>query len=207
MIAVGGAIGVGLFLGSGAGVAVAGPSLILAYALVGAFIFIIMRALGEMLLYCPVSGSFTEYAREFLGPADGFITGWGYWITWTLIGMTEITAAGIFIQFWFPDIPQWVTALVALVLLLILNLAKVGFFGEAEFWFASIKVFAIIGLIVLGVAVVLFHIGPAGQEASFSNLWALDVPGTDGGFAPFGLTGFLFAISIESTLSPFARAV
>lgn len=196
MIAVGGSIGVGLFLGSGTGMSIAGPALILVYALVGAFIFIIMRALGELLMYRPVSGSFAEYAREFLGPAYGFVTGWGYWITWTLIGMTEITAAGIFVQFWFPDIPQWFTALVALIALVLLNLLKVGAFGEAEFWFASIKVIAIVGLILGGMAVIVFGIGPAGQTATFTNLWNLNVTDTQGGFAPFGLMGILLAVQI-----------
>lgn len=196
MIAVGGAIGVGLFLGSGAGISVAGPSIILAYAIVGVFIYIIMRALGEMLMYRVVSGSFAEYAREFLGPAYGFITGWGYWITWTLIGMTELTAVSIFMQFWFPDLPQWVTVLGALIALVCLNLAKVGVFGEAEFWFASIKVIAIIGLIVAGLIVTIFHVGPAGGTASFGNLFGLDVAGTQGGFFPFGVIGVLFAIQI-----------
>ncbi len=196
MIAVGGSIGVGLFLGSGAGIAIAGPSLILAYALVGVFIFIIMRALGELLLYRSVTGSFAEYAREFLGPAYGFVTGWGYWVTWTLIGMTEITAAGIFVQFWFPSIPQWVTALAALICLVLLNLLKVGAFGEAEFWFASIKVIAIVSLILGGLAVILFSIGPAGDSASFGNLVNLNIEGTSGGFFPFGIIGVLFAIQI-----------
>lgn len=196
MIAVGGSIGVGLFLGSGTGISVAGPSLVLVYAIVGVFIFIIMRALGELLMYRPVSGSFAEYAREFLGPAYGFITGWGYWITWTLIGMTEITAAGIFVQFWFPAIPQWITALAALIVLVMLNLLKVGAFGEAEFWFASIKVVAIVGLILGGLAVILFGVGPAAKGATFGNLFNLDVAGTQGGFAPFGLVGILFAIQI-----------
>lgn len=196
MIAVGGAIGVGLFLGSGSGIEVAGPSVIVAYALVGVFIFIMMRALGELLMYRPVSGSFADYAREFLGPAYGFITGWGYWITWGLIGMTEITAAGIFVKYWFPDIPQWATALVVLVALVLLNLAKVGVFGEAEFWFASIKIVAIISLLVGGVAVIVFGIGPAGDAASFANLFSLDVAGTQGGFLPFGVLGLLLAIQI-----------
>lgn len=196
MIAIGGAIGVGLFLGSGAGIATAGPSLIVAYAVVGAFIFVVMRALGEMLLYRPVSGSFADYAREFLGPAYGFVTGWGYWITWGLIGMTEITAAGIFVRYWFPDVPQWLTALVALGALVLLNLARVGVFGEAEFWFASIKIVAIVGLLVGGLVVIAFGVGPAGDTATFANLVALDVPGTAGGFLPFGITGLLLAVQI-----------
>ena len=111
MIAVGGAIGVGLFLGAGRGIAMAGPALIGVYAITGVFIYIIMRALGELLIYRPVSGSFAEYAREFMGPVFGFITGWGYWMTWTVIGMAEITAAGIYVHYWFPSIrntsPRW----------------------------------------------------------------------------------------------------
>jgi len=113
-----------------------------------------------------------------------------------LIGMSEITAAGIFVQFWFPSIPQWVTALVAVVALVLLNLLHVGAFGEAEFWFASIKITAIIGLILGGFAVIFFSIGPAGPTASFGNLFNLDVAGTQGGFAPFGIIGVLFAIQI-----------
>ena len=196
MIAVGGAIGVGLFLGSGSGISQAGPALILAYAVVGVFIFIIMRALGELLMYRAVSGSFAEYARELLGPAWGFVTGWGYWITWALIGMTELTAVGIFMQFWFPDLPQGVTALVALVALVVLNMAKVGVFGEAEFWFASIKVITIVGLIVAGLVVTIGNVGPAGDQAGFSNLTGLDVAGTAGGFLPFGILGLLAGIQI-----------
>ena len=109
MLAIGGAIGVGLFLGSGVGIELTGPSILLAYAVVGVFIVIVMRAFGELLSYRAVSGSMSEFAREFLGPAMGFIAGWGYWLTWALIGMTELTAAGVFIQFWFPAIPTWVT--------------------------------------------------------------------------------------------------
>lgn len=196
MIALGGSIGVGLFLGSGAGIEIAGPSLLVAYALVGAFIFVVMRALGELLLHRPVSGSFADYAREFLGPACGFVTGWGYWITWGLIGMTEITAAGIFVKHWFPAFPQWATALIALVALVLLNLAKVGVFGEAEFWFASIKIVAIAGLIIGGLTVIVFGVGPAGGTASVGNLFGLEVPGTAGGFLPFGVVGLLLAIQI-----------
>ena len=122
MIAVGGAIGVGLFLGAGRGISLAGPALIGVYAVTGVIIYIIMRALGELLIYRPVSGSFAEYAREFMGPIFGFITGWGYWATWTVIGMAEITAAGIYVHYWFPGIPQYVTALVVLIALVLLNL-------------------------------------------------------------------------------------
>jgi amino acid transporter, AAT family len=124
MIAIGGAMGTGLFLGAGGAISKSGPALAVVYAVTGVFIFIIMRALGELLLYRPVAGSFAEYARELLGPAYGFITGWGYWTTWTLIGMAELTAAGIYINYWFPQVPQWLTALVMLFLLILLNLRR-----------------------------------------------------------------------------------
>ncbi|WP_394617183.1 amino acid permease [Lentzea sp. JNUCC 0626] len=190
MIAIGGAIGVGLFLGSGKGIAYAGPALIAVYAITGLFIFIIMRALGELLMYRPVTGSLAEYAREFLGPAYGFITGWGYWITWTIIGMGELTASGIFIRYWFPSVPQYLIVLIGLLALVALNLVKVGVFGEAEFWFASIKIIAIVGLIAGGTAVLLFDLGPAGQTGGLSNLW------DHGGFAPQGLPAVLLAFQI-----------
>jgi len=124
MIAIGGAIGVGLFLGAGKNIEKAGTSLILMYALAGVIVFFIMRALGELLLYRPVSGSFAEYAREFLGPFFGYVTGWTYWLMWAVTGMTELTAAAIYINYWFPDIPQWTSALAFLVLLFGANLSR-----------------------------------------------------------------------------------
>ncbi|MEU0835339.1 amino acid permease [Streptomyces sp. NPDC005969] len=190
MIAIGGAIGVGLFLGSGKGISYAGPAVIGVYAVTGVFIFIIMRALGELLMYRPVAGSFAEYAREFLGPAYGFVTGWGYWITWTIIGMAELTAAGVFVKFWFPSMPQYLTALIALLALVGLNLAKVGFFGEAEFWFASIKVVTILALIGGGIFALAFNVGKAGQAGGIENLWS------HGGVAPHGLLAVLLAFQI-----------
>ncbi|MFJ7997280.1 amino acid permease [Streptomyces sp. NPDC096310] len=171
MIAIGGAIGVGLFMGAGANIAKAGPSIILMYALAGVVIFFIMRALGELLLYRPVSGSFAEYAREFLGPFFGFATGWTYWLMWVVTGMAELTAAAIYIHFWFPRIPQWVSALVFLVVLFGVNLISVKIFGEVEFWFSMIKVTAIIGMIVIGLGVLTLGFSDAGDTATAANLW------------------------------------
>ena len=190
MIAVGGAIGTGLFLGAGRGLHSAGPALVLVYAITGAFIFVIMRALGELLLYRPVTGSFAEYAREFLGPIYGFITGWGYWITWTVIGMAELTAAGVYVHYWFPSVPQYATAGVMLVLLVLLNLVAVGAFGEAEFWFASIKIVAILALIIGGIAVMVFGIGNVGEAATPANLFS------HGGVAPNGWYQVLLAFQL-----------
>ena len=190
MIAIGGAIGVGLFLGSAKGIDRAGPSLLLSYAVAGIVIFLIMRALGELLLYRPVTGSFATYADEFVGRWAGFATGWTYWVMWVVIGMAEITAAGIYVQYWFPDVPQWIPALVALVVLFSANLIAVRLFGEFEFWFAIIKVVTIVAMIVLGLAIILFGFGALGDTASFSNLWS------HGGFFPKGLDGPFLALQI-----------
>lgn len=190
MIAIGGAIGTGLFLGAGRAIHDAGPALILVYAITGVFIFIIMRALGELLLYRPVTGSFAEYAKEFLGPAYGFVTGWGYWMTWTVTGMAELTAAGVYIKFWFPGIPQYLTAFVMLAALITLNLIAVGAFGEGEFWFASIKIIAIISLIVGGIMAIVFGIGHAGKAGTPANLF------NHGGFVPNGWGHVLLAFQI-----------
>ncbi|MGW8380003.1 amino acid permease [Streptomyces sp. ODS28] len=188
MIAIGGAIGVGLFMGAGANIVKAGPSIILMYALAGVVIFFIMRALGELLMYRPVSGSFSEYAREFLGPFFGFVTGWTYWLLWVVTGMAELTAAAIYIHFWFPDIPQWVSALVFLVVLFGVNLISVKVFGEVEFWFSMIKVTAIIGMIVIGLGVLTLGFSQAGDTAAVSNLWAHE------GFFPSGIGSSLMTL-------------
>lgn len=190
MIAIGGAIGTGLFLGAGRAIHDAGPALILVYAVTGIFIFIIMRALGELLLYRPVTGSFAEYAKEFLGPAYGFVTGWGYWITWTVTGMAELTAAGMYIKFWFPGVPQYLTAFVMLAVLITLNLIAVGAFGEGEFWFASIKIIAILALVVGGIMAMIFGIGHAGKTGTPAHLFNV------GGFVPNGWSHVLLAFQI-----------
>ncbi|MEV0690497.1 amino acid permease [Streptomyces sp. NPDC050388] len=188
MIAIGGAIGVGLFLGAGANIAKAGPSLIVMYGLAGVIIFFIMRALGELLLYRPVSGSFAEYSREFLGPFFGYFTGWTYWLMWIVTGMAELTAAAIYVHYWFPQIPQWVTALVFLIVLFGANLISVKLFGEIEFWFSMVKVTAIIGMIVIGLGVLTFGFSAAGDTAAVSNLWAFD------GFFPKGVGSSLMTL-------------
>ncbi|MGK5534113.1 amino acid permease [Streptomyces sp. URMC 129] len=188
MIAIGGAIGVGLFMGAGANIVEAGPSLVVMYALAGAVIFLIMRALGELLLYRPVSGSFAEYAREFLGPFYGYATGWTYWLLWVVTGMAELTAAAIYVTYWFPGIPQWVSALFFLVLLFGVNLISVKVFGEIEFWFSMIKVTAIIGMIVIGIGVLTLGVSQAGDTAAVSNLWAHD------GFFPTGIGSSLMTL-------------
>lgn len=190
MIAIGGAIGVGLFLGSATAIQKAGPGLVLAYAIGGLVIFFIMRALGELLLYRPVAGSFATYAEEFVSPWAGFVTGWSYWFMWVVVGMAEITAVAVYVNYWFPDVPPWIPALITLLVLYSVNLIAVEVFGELEFWFALIKVITIIAMMVIGLAVILFNLGDLGQTASFSNLWA------HGGFLPFGMLGVVLTLQI-----------
>jgi AAT family amino acid transporter len=190
LIALGGTIGVGLFLGSAKAIHNAGPGLLLAYGLGGLAIFFIMRALGELLTYRPVAGSFATYAEEFCGPFAGFVTGWSYWFMWVLTAMAELTAIGIYVRYWLPGMPQWLPPLVALAVLYGINLLAVRVFGELEFWFALIKVATIVGLILAGLGVIFFHFGSLGATASFSNLWS------HGGFLPFGLLGVMLTMQI-----------
>ncbi|WOJ89979.1 amino acid permease [Methylocapsa polymorpha] len=190
MIAIGGTIGVGLFLGSATAIQKAGPGLVASYAIGGLVMFFIMRALGELLLYRPVSGSFAAYAEEFVGPWAGFMTGWSYWFMWLVIGMAEITAVGVYVHYWFPAVPQWIPALISLGLLYSANLIAVKLFGEIEFWFALIKVVTIVAMIVIGLGVIVFKFGDLGKTASFSNLWA------QGGIFPFGASGVLLSLQM-----------
>jgi len=190
LIAIGGAIGVGLFLGSATVIQNAGPGLILGYAVGGLVIFFIMRALGELLLYRPVAGSFVMYADEFVGPFAGFATGWSYWFTWVVTGMAELTAIGVYVGYWLPAFPQWIAVLAALVVLYGANMLAVRVFGEMEFWFALIKVAMIVMLIVGGLAVILFRVGDLGATAGFSNLWS------HGGLLPFGILGVLLTFQM-----------
>uniref|UniRef100_A0AAU3H0M1 Amino acid permease n=1 Tax=Streptomyces sp. NBC_01401 TaxID=2903854 RepID=A0AAU3H0M1_9ACTN len=189
MIAIGGAIGTGLFLGAGKAIDRAGPSLILAYAIAGLVIFFIMRALGELLMYRPVSGSFSEYAREFLGPFFGFVTGWTYWLFWVVTGITEVTAAATYMTYWW-NIPQWLSALVFTIILYGANLISVKVFGELEFWFSMVKVTAILGMILICAGVLTVGFSDAGDTATVANLW------NDGGFFPQGISGTLMTLQI-----------
>ena len=188
LIALGGAIGVGLFLGSGRAISQAGPGLIFAYAAAGVVIFFIMRALGELMLHRPVAGSFATYAEEYVSPFAGFATGWSYWFMWVVTGMAEITAVGIYTHYWLPDIPQWIPALVTLGVLYAVNLIAVKLFGELEFWFALIKILAIVGLLIAGPLALVF--GWGGEGARVSNLW------DHGGMFPTGVFGVVLALQM-----------
>lgn len=189
-IAIGGAIGAGLFLGSGQAIAQAGPAVLGAYALAGAVVFLMARALGELALNRPDTATISTHIDDLVGPWAGFITGWSYWLIWVLVGIAEITAVGVFMRFWFPDLPQWISALVTLSALYAANRFGVRLFGELEFWLTLIKVVAIIGLVLVGGAMVFLHLGPAGQKADIANLWS------HGGFMPHGWAGLLGVLPV-----------
>ena len=188
MIALGGAIGVGLFYGSASTIKMAGPAIMIAYLIGGIFIFTIMRALGELAVAEPVSGSFSYYANKYLGSFAGYFTGWTYWFLWIVVGMAEISVVGIYITYWFPDIPQWLSALSSLLLITTINLINVKAYGEFEFWFALVKVVAILGMILAGILIIFFGIGNGGQAIGFNNLWS------HGGFLPNGIKGLIFSM-------------
>lgn len=191
LIAIGGAIGTGLFMGSGKTISLAGPSLLLVYVTIGAVIFMVLRAMGELLLSNLNYKTFNDFITDILGPGVGFLMGWSYWFTWVVIGVADIIAITAYVQFWWPDVPPWIPALALIGVLLALNLPSVKNFGEIEFWFALIKIVAIIGLIIVGlIMVVTGFTSPSGHQASVANLW------NDGGFFPMGLTGFLAAFQI-----------
>ncbi|RPF30036.1 asparagine:proton symporter (AAT family) [Streptomyces sp. Ag109_G2-6] len=153
MIAIGGAIGTGLFLGAGGRLANAGPSLFVAYAVCGIFAFLVVRALGELVLYRPSSGAFVSYAREFLGEKGAYTAGWMYFLNWATTGIADITAVATYTHYWrlFSDVPQWVIALIALAVVLTVNLISVRIFGELEFWFAIVKVGALVLFMAIGI--------------------------------------------------------
>ena len=179
LIALGGAIGTGLFLGIGPAAVMAGPAVILGYAIAGVIAFLIMRQLGEMVVEEPVSGSFSHFAYKYWGAFPGFASGWNYWILYILVSMAELTAIGTYVQFWWPHIPLWVSSLFFFVVINLLNLSNVKIYGEAEFWFSIIKVVAIIAMILFGTYLLVS--GTAGEGVSVSNLW------NDDGFFPKGL--------------------
>lgn len=188
LIALGGAIGTGLFLGLSQTIKLAGPSVLLGYALAGVIAFLIMRQLGEMVVHEPVSGSFSYFANKYLGKIAGFMSGWNYWVLYVLVSMAELSAIGTFVQFWWPEIPTWLTALFFFILINGINLINVKFFGESEFLFSMIKIVAILSMIGFGAYLLLS--GNAGPQASVSNLWQF------GGFFPNGAHGFIMAMAV-----------
>ncbi|MED1780487.1 amino acid permease [Brevibacillus fortis] len=190
LIAIGGAIGTGLFLGAGKSIHLAGPSILFAYLITGIICFLIMRSLGELLLSNLNYHSFVDFVKEYLGNMAAFVTGWTYWFCWISIAMADLTAVGLYTQYWFPDIPQWMPGLIALVVLLIMNLATVKLFGEMEFWFALVKVIAILVLIFVGIFMIIKGFSTNAGASSFTNLWS------HGGMFPNGFNGFLLSFQM-----------
>ncbi|MCO7175174.1 amino acid permease [Sporolactobacillus kofuensis] len=189
LIAIGGAIGTGLFLGSGKAIQLSGPSILFAYLIIGIALFFVMRALGELLLSKNNYSSFTDFTTEYLGPWAGFVTGWTYWFCWIMTAMADTTAVGKYVQYW-VNVPQWLPAFLCLIILTLLNLLTVKMFGEIEFWFAIIKVITIIALIIVGFIMIVVGFKTSSGHASIQNLWAF------GGLFPQGNFGFLLGFQM-----------
>ncbi|OYU04087.1 MAG: proline-specific permease ProY [Pseudomonas sp. PGPPP1] len=191
-MALGSAIGTGLFYGSASAIQMAGPAVLLAYLIGGAAVFMVMRALGEMAVHNPVSGSFGQYASTYLGPLAGFILGWTYAFEMIIVCLADVTAFGIYMGFWFPEVARWVWVLGIVFLIGGLNLCNVKVFGEMEFWLSLLKVGAIVAMILGGFGIMLFGIHSAGetQASGLSNLWA------HGGFMPNGVGGLIASFAV-----------
>jgi AAT family amino acid transporter len=190
LMALGSTIGVGLFLGSASAIQIAGPSILLGYLLAGIVAFIVLRTLGEMAVHEPVAGSFAAYANTYVGPLAGYMVGWGYWTYWIVVGIAEVTAVGIYMGIWFPDTPQWIWALSSILMMGLINLIAVKVFGEFEFWFALIKVVAIVAMIALGGSVIFFGFTNDWNPIGLANLWQ------HGGFFPNGISGMLLSLQM-----------
>ncbi|MBM7544186.1 AAT family amino acid transporter [Weissella beninensis] len=190
LIALGGTIGTGLFMGAGSSIKLAGPGIIFVYLITGIFAFLIMRALGELLVSDTSQHSFVNFITKYIGPRAGFIVGWTYWISWITIAMGDLTAVGVYMQYWLPNVPQWLTDLIVLLLLWGLNSITVKAFGETEFWFSLIKIVAIIGLILLGAILIAIKFKTPMGHASLANLVNY------GGLFPTGMKNFILAFQM-----------
>lgn len=189
MIALGGTIGVGLFMGANTTIKWTGPSVLIAYGIAGLLLYLIMRALGEMLYVDPDTGSFAKFATEYMHPIFGYLTAWSNVFQFVVVGMSEMIAIGGYLEFWWANLPGWVPGLVAITFLCAANLISVSMFGELEFWFALIKVVTIVLMIVAGLGLIIFGIGNHMHPVGISNLWAH-------GFFTGGFKGFVFALAI-----------
>lgn len=190
LIAIGGAIGTGLFLGSGQTISLTGPSLLFTYMLIGIVLFAFMRALGELLLSNSKFNSFVDIANEYLGPFGGFVIGWTYWVCWIVSSMSDLTAMGQCFAYWYPQVPHWLTVLFIVLLLISFNLLGARLFGELEFWFSIIKVVTIITMVIVGLVLIFLSFKTEYGHASFGNLIH------HGGMFPHGAAGFLMSFQI-----------
>ena len=188
-MALGSAIGTGLFYGSAAAIQMAGPAVLLAYLIGGAAVYMVMRALGEMAVHNPVAGSFGHYATSYLGPLAGVITGWTYAFEMIIVCLADVTAFGIYMSLWFPEVDRWIWVLSIIFFIGALNLCSVKVFGEMEFWLSIVKVGAIVAMILGGVAIILFGFGSA-EASGLHNLWS------HGGFMPNGWGGVIASLAV-----------
>lgn len=189
-MALGSAIGTGLFLGSANAIMLAGPAVLLAYVIGGAVAYIIMRALGEMSVHNPLAGSFSHYAQDNLGSLAGYITGWTYCFEILIVAIADVTAFGIYMGLWFPAVPNWIWVLSVVLIICAINLMHVKIFGELEFWFSFFKVAAILVMIVAGFAMIIWGIGNNGQPTGIDNLWQ------HGGFFSNGWLGVVMSLQL-----------
>ncbi|MGD3154909.1 amino acid permease [Staphylococcus warneri] len=189
LIAIGGAIGTGLFLGAGQTIAMTGPSILLTYIFIGFMLFMFMRGLGEIIIQNTSFKSFADVTNTYIGPFAGFVTGWTYWLCWIITGMAEVTAVAKYVSFWFPHIPNWISALFCVLILMSFNLLSAKLFGELEFWFSIIKIVTIIGLIVVGAVMILFAYKTQFGHASLTNLY-------NHGIFPKGASGFFMSFQM-----------
>ena len=191
-MALGSAIGTGLFYGSASAIQMAGPAVLLAYLIGGAAVFMVMRALGEMAVHNPVAGSFGQYASTYLGPMAGFILGWTYAFEMIIVCIADVTAFGIYMGFWFPEVARWIWVLGIVFLIGGLNLCNVKVFGEMEFWLSLLKVGAIVAMILAGLGIMAFGLGQVGGDhvVGVSNLFE------HGGFLPNGVGGLIASFAV-----------
>lgn len=191
-MALGSAIGTGLFYGSASAIQMAGPAVLLAYLIGGAAVFMVMRALGEMAVHNPVAGSFGHYASTYLGPMAGFILGWTYAFEMVIVAIADVTAFGIYMGFWFPEVARWIWVLGIVFIIGGLNLCNVKVFGEMEFWLSLLKVGAIVAMILAGFGIMIFGMGQAstGATVGVSNLFS------HGGFMPNGISGLIACFAV-----------
>ncbi|MBE5201489.1 MULTISPECIES: proline-specific permease ProY [Pectobacterium] len=189
-IALGSAIGTGLFYGSASAIQMAGPSVLLAYLIGGVVAYIIMRALGEMSVHNPQSSSFSRYAQDYLGPLAGYITGWTYCFEMLIVAIADVTAFGIYMGVWFPAVPHWVWVLSVVLIIGAINLMNVKAFGELEFWLSFFKVATIIIMIAAGIGIIIWGIGNGGEPTGIHNLWS------NGGFFSNGVMGMILSLQL-----------
>ncbi|NDL64972.1 proline-specific permease ProY [Acerihabitans arboris] len=189
-MALGSAIGTGLFYGSADAIKMAGPSVLLAYMIGGVVAYIIMRALGEMSVHSPNAGSFSRYAQDNLGPLAGYVTGWTYCFEILIVAIADVTAFGIYMGVWFPAVPHWVWVLSVVLIIGAINLLNVKAFGELEFWFSFFKVATIIIMILAGFGIIIWGLGNGGRPTGIHNLWS------NGGFFSHGVMGMILSLQM-----------